>query len=71
MELETIGASGVLDKAFEMVRSELPPTSPEEEARLAVEVYKAWLQADGLSRIASAISGLTSTLETFGSRNSG
>lgn len=71
MNLE-LNETGDLDKALELVKSELPPGLPDEEqARLAVEIYRSRILASSLSRIASSIEGLTMTLETFGSRNSG
>jgi len=72
MEFE-VPSTGMLDKAFELVRFELSAElSVEEQSRLAVEVYKAWVLADSQGRIATAISGLTMSLEACGSaRNSG
>lgn len=67
-----MGESGVLDAALELVKSELPPgIAPEEQARLAVKIYTSWVFANGLSQISSSLAGLTMTLETLGSRNSG
>ncbi|MBK8376040.1 MAG: hypothetical protein IPL18_14795 [Sphingomonadales bacterium] len=71
MEFEPLGRTGELNEALKLVQHELPlDLSSEEQSRLAVEVYKAWLNAEALGRIASSISGLTTTLEASGlSRN--
>lgn len=71
MDFSPIGKSGVLSDALRLVESELPLVlSDEEQARLAVEVYKAWLSSDASGRIASAISELATSLEALGlSRN--
>ena len=71
MEVEPASGVGVLDKALELVKFELPQVPPEEQARLAVEVYKSWVLASSLNRISSNIEGLTTTLSTLQSRNSG
>lgn len=71
MKFEPLGRNGELDEAFKLVEFELPSDlSLEVQSRLAVEVYKAWLNAEALGRIASSIDALTTTIETAGlSRN--
>ena len=71
MKFELFVRSGELDLALKQVQLELPlDLSSEEQSRLAVEVYKAWVNAEALGRIASSIAGLTATLEASGlSRN--
>ena len=66
MEFEPIGRAGILDEALRLVQSELPgDLSSEEQSRFAVEVYKAWLNAESQGRIASAISELTISVEAL------
>ena len=71
MEFEPLGCNGELNEALKLVEQELSPNlSSEEQSRLAVDVYKAWLSAEALGRIASSIAALTATLETVAlSRN--
>ena len=73
MKFESLGRSGLLDDAFKLVEFELPPElSVEDRSRLAVEVYKAWLNAEALGEIESAISRLAMSLEENTlSRNNG
>lgn len=64
MEFEPLGRTGELNAALELVQQELAPEmSLEAQSRLAVEVYKAWLNTEALGRIASSVAGLTSALE--------
>lgn len=47
--------NGALDAALRLVESELPPElTAEQQARLAVAIYQAWLLVDALSRLSPA-----------------
>lgn len=61
--LETIGAAGSLDAALEFVKFELMKVDLEETNRLAVEVYKAWLQAAATDRQTAVLARIAEALE--------
>lgn len=62
--LETIGAAGSLDAALEFVKFELMKVDLVESNRLAVEVYKAWLNAAAIDRQTATLSRIAEALET-------
>lgn len=65
MESESFGRTGELNAALELVQLELPLNlSAEEQSRLAIEIYKARLNAESIARLTSAVERLVTTLDT-------